>query len=115
MKGRNPSSSEGTELDNRQTVILRTRSGPKLVLVGASLLAGLLGAELALRLAGFEFHLRPERITFAWKNSLASLGYRGDPDLLWVPAGYSQAASPNTSRSTGCRGSRTSCHSISNT
>lgn len=66
------------------------RSVPRLILVGASLLAGLLVSELALRLAGFEFHLRPERITFAWSNSLASLGYQGDRDLLWVPAGYSQ-------------------------
>jgi lysophospholipase L1-like esterase len=70
-------------------VILR-RNSPKLVLIGASLLTGLLVSELALRLAGFEFHLRPERITFAWKNSLASLGYQGDRDLLWVPAGYAQ-------------------------
>ena len=64
----------------------------RLLLTGAGLAIGLGGSELALRLAGFSYHLRPEQIQFGWPKSLASLGgeYRSDPDLLWVHADYAQ-------------------------
>jgi lysophospholipase L1-like esterase len=66
------------------------RIGKLALLAGTSLAAGLLLGELALRAAGFSFHLRPERVQFGWPVSLASLGseYRTDPELLWVRAGY---------------------------
>jgi lysophospholipase L1-like esterase len=56
----------------------------------ASLAAALVATELALRLAGFSFQLRPERVEFGWPKSLATLGaeYRTDRDLLWVRADY---------------------------
>jgi hypothetical protein len=62
----------------------------KLLLAGASLAVGLGVSELALRVAGFSYHLRPEQIQFGWPKSLASLGgeYRSDPDLLWVHTDY---------------------------
>jgi len=68
------------------------RAGKLALLMGASLMVGLLASELALRAVGFSFHLRPERIDFGWPRSLASLGseYRADPDLLWVRADYEQ-------------------------
>lgn len=55
-----------------------------------SLGAALLATEGALRLAGFSFQLRPERVEFGWPRSLATLPaeYRADPDLLWVRANY---------------------------
>jgi len=66
------------------------RAGKLAVLTGAGLLIGLLLGELALRAAGFSYHLRPEQIQFGWPRTLASLGdeYRADPDLLWVHADY---------------------------
>ncbi|HEV2853586.1 MAG TPA: GDSL-type esterase/lipase family protein [Thermoanaerobaculia bacterium] len=68
------------------------RIGKLALLTGTSLAAGLLASELALRVAGFSFHLRPERIDFGWPRSLASLGseYRPDPELLWVRSDYEQ-------------------------
>jgi lysophospholipase L1-like esterase len=64
----------------------------KLLLAVASLAVGLALSELALRVAGFSYHLRPEQIQFGWPKSLASLGgeYRSDPDLLWVHSDYAQ-------------------------
>jgi lysophospholipase L1-like esterase len=64
----------------------------RLLLAGASLAIGLGVSELALRLAGFSYHLRPEQIQFGWPKTLASLGgeYRSDPDLLWVHSDYDQ-------------------------
>jgi lysophospholipase L1-like esterase len=66
------------------------RAGKLAVLAGAGLLIGLLLGELALRAAGFSYHLRPEQIQFGWPRTLAALGdeYRADPDLLWVHADY---------------------------
>src|SRR4051794_25692661 len=66
------------------------RAGKLVLLTGASLLVGLLVSELALRSAGFSFHLRPEKVEFGWPRSLAALGdeYRSDSDLLWVRAEY---------------------------
>lgn len=66
------------------------RTLQKLLLAGASLAIGLGASELALRVAGFSYHLRPEQIQFGWPKSLASLGgeYRSDPDLLWVHSDY---------------------------
>jgi lysophospholipase L1-like esterase len=67
--------------------------GLKLLLLAAgSLVIGLLASELALRIAGFSYHLRPEQIQFGWPRSLAALGdeYRTDPDLLWVHTNYPQ-------------------------
>ncbi|MFY9826747.1 MAG: GDSL-type esterase/lipase family protein [Thermoanaerobaculia bacterium] len=65
------------------------RAGRLALLAVASLLAGLL-SELALRIAGFSFHLRPEKVELGWPPSLAALGneYRTDPDLLWVRVEY---------------------------
>ncbi|HSS48278.1 MAG TPA: GDSL-type esterase/lipase family protein [Thermoanaerobaculia bacterium] len=56
----------------------------------ASLLVGLLASELALRIAGFSYHLRPEKVALGWPPTLAALGeeYRTDPDLLWVRVEY---------------------------
>jgi lysophospholipase L1-like esterase len=64
----------------------------RLLLAGASLAVGLGLSELALRVAGFSYHLRPEQIQFGWPRTLASLGdeYRADPDLLWVHSNYAQ-------------------------
>jgi lysophospholipase L1-like esterase len=64
----------------------------RLLLAGASLAIGLGLSELALRAAGFSYHLRPEQIQFGWPRTLASLGdeYRSDPDLLWVHSDYAQ-------------------------
>jgi lysophospholipase L1-like esterase len=66
------------------------RAGRLTLLAGASLLAGLLGCELALRIAGFSYHLRPEKVQLGWPRSLAALGdeYRADSDLLWVRTEY---------------------------
>jgi lysophospholipase L1-like esterase len=68
------------------------RTLQKLLLAGASLAIGLGLSELALRVVGFSYHLRPEQIQFGWPRSLASLGgeYRSDPDLLWVHSDYDQ-------------------------
>jgi lysophospholipase L1-like esterase len=62
------------------------------LLAGASLAVALAASEIALRLAGFSYHLRPENIQFGWPRTLASLGgdYRADPDLLWVHTDYDQ-------------------------
>jgi lysophospholipase L1-like esterase len=62
------------------------------LLAGASLAVALAASEIALRLAGFSYHLRPEQVQFGWPRTLASLGgdYRADPDLLWVHADYDQ-------------------------
>jgi lysophospholipase L1-like esterase len=62
------------------------------LLVGASLALGLGLSELALRVAGFSYHLRPEQVQIGWPKTLAALGdeYRADPDLLWVHADYDQ-------------------------
>jgi lysophospholipase L1-like esterase len=67
------------------------RAGQRVLLAGASLLAGLLASELVLRAAGFSYHLRPEKVELGWPPSLAALGeeYRPDSDLLWVPTEYS--------------------------
>jgi lysophospholipase L1-like esterase len=69
-----------------------SRSLKLILLTGAGLVTGLLASELALRVAGFSYHLRPEQIQFGWPKTLASLGdeYRSDPDLLWVHANYAQ-------------------------
>jgi lysophospholipase L1-like esterase len=66
------------------------RVGRLLLLAAASLLAGLLLSELALRVAGFSYHLRPEAVQLGWPPSLAALGaeYRSDSDLLWVRNEY---------------------------
>ncbi|HEY4573511.1 MAG TPA: hypothetical protein VIJ26_06105, partial [Thermoanaerobaculia bacterium] len=55
-----------------------------LVLVSLALALGL--SEIALRVVGFSYHLRPEQVQFGWPKTLASLGdeYRTDPYLLWV-------------------------------
>lgn len=68
------------------------RTLKRLLLAAASLALGLGLSELALRVAGFSYHLRPEQIQFGWPKSLASLGdeYRSDPDLLWVHTDYEQ-------------------------
>ena len=68
------------------------RTLQKLLLAGASLAIGLGLSEIALRVTGFSYHLRPEQIQFGWPRSLASLGgeYRSDPDLLWVHSDYGQ-------------------------
>ena len=62
------------------------------LLAGASLAAALALSEIALRVAGFSYHLRPEQVQFGWPKTLAALGdeYRADPDLLWVHADYGQ-------------------------
>jgi lysophospholipase L1-like esterase len=62
------------------------------LLTGAGLAIGLLASELALRVAGFSYHLRPEQIQFGWPKTLASLNgeYRADPEFLWVHSGYEQ-------------------------
>jgi lysophospholipase L1-like esterase len=62
------------------------------LLVVLSLAVGLAASELALRIAGFSYHLRPEQIQLGWPRSLASLGdeYRTDPDLLWVHTNYAE-------------------------
>jgi len=67
------------------------RAGLLVLLAGASMLVGLLLCELALRVAGFSYHLRPEKVELGWPPSLAALGeeYRPDPDLLWVRTEYS--------------------------
>jgi lysophospholipase L1-like esterase len=61
-----------------------------LVLVSLALALGL--SEIALRVAGFSYHLRPEQVQFGWPKTLASLGdeYRTDPYLLWVHSDYDQ-------------------------
>lgn len=61
-----------------------------LVLVSLALALGL--SEIALRAAGFSYHLRPEQVQFGWPKTLASLGdeYRTDPYLLWVHSDYDQ-------------------------
>jgi lysophospholipase L1-like esterase len=66
------------------------RAGRLVLLAGASLLVGLLASELALRIAGFSYHLRPEKVQLGWPPSLAALGeeYRSDSDLLWVRTEY---------------------------
>jgi lysophospholipase L1-like esterase len=66
------------------------RDGRLALLALASLLVGLLGSELALRIAGFSYHLRPETVALGWPRSLAALGdeYRTDPDLLWTRTEY---------------------------
>jgi lysophospholipase L1-like esterase len=70
----------------------RNRGFKLALLAAASLALGLALGELALRVAGFSYHLRPEQIQFGWPKSLASLGdeYRTDPDLLWVHSNYAQ-------------------------
>jgi len=62
------------------------------LLAAMSLAAALALSEIALRLAGFSYHLRPEQVQFGWPKTLASLGgeYRADPDLLWVHSDYDQ-------------------------
>ncbi len=64
----------------------------RLLLAAASLAVALGLSEIALRVAGFSYHLRPEEIQFGWPRTLAALGgdYRGDPDLLWVHSDYGQ-------------------------
>jgi len=64
----------------------------RLLLAGAGLAIGLGVGELALRVAGFSYHLRPEQIQFGWPRTLSSLGgeYRFDPELLWVHSDYGQ-------------------------
>jgi lysophospholipase L1-like esterase len=71
-------------------VISLHRIGKLALLAGTSLAVGLILGELALRAAGFSFHLRPEKVQFGWPVSLASLGseHRTDPELLWVRANY---------------------------
>jgi lysophospholipase L1-like esterase len=66
------------------------RAGLLVLLAGSSLLVGLLACELALRAAGFSYHLRPEKVELGWPPSLAALGeeYRSDADLLWVRTEY---------------------------
>jgi hypothetical protein len=62
------------------------------LLAGFSLALALGVSELALRLIGFTYHLRPEQIQLGWPRSLAALDsdYRADPDLLWVHTDYDQ-------------------------
>ncbi len=65
----------------------------KRTLLAAASLAVALGlSEIALRVAGFSYHLRPEQVQFGWPRTLASLGdeYRTDPYLLWVHSDYDQ-------------------------
>ena len=66
------------------------RAALALLVTGGALALPLLLAETTLRLAGFSYPLRPERVGLGWPRSLATLGaeYRSDPDLLWVRAGY---------------------------
>ena len=66
--------------------------GKRTLLVLISLVLALGLSEIALRLAGFSYHLRPEEIQFGWPKTLAALGgeYRADPDLLWVHSDYDQ-------------------------
>ncbi|HEX4965410.1 MAG TPA: GDSL-type esterase/lipase family protein [Thermoanaerobaculia bacterium] len=68
------------------------RAGRLALLAGASLLLGLLVSELALRIAGFSYHLRPEKVELGWPPSLAALGneYRADSDLLWTRVEYQE-------------------------
>src|SRR3954469_6605883 len=62
------------------------------LLVLVSLAVALACSEIALRVAGFSYHLRPEQVQFGWPKTLASLGdeYRTDPYLLWVHSDYDQ-------------------------
>ena len=62
------------------------------LLILASLAVALGLSEIALRVAGFSYHLRPEQVQFGWPKTLASLGdeYRTDPYLLWVHSDYGQ-------------------------
>jgi lysophospholipase L1-like esterase len=62
------------------------------LLAGASLAVALAASEIALRVAGFSYHLRPEQVQFGWPRTLADLGneYQTDPDLLWVHSDYAQ-------------------------
>jgi lysophospholipase L1-like esterase len=63
----------------------RGRSIRGLALSLASLLVATGLAEAGLRLAGFSWHLEPERIQFGWPRSLGTLEerYQPDPDLIW--------------------------------
>jgi len=46
----------------------------------------LLLAEVALRVAGFSYHLYPERVEFGWPDpEVIEDYYAPDPDLFWVP------------------------------
>jgi lysophospholipase L1-like esterase len=60
------------------------------LLVAGSVAVALAVGEIALRAAGFSWHLRPEKVQFGWPRSLAELEgrYRTDPDLLWVRTDY---------------------------
>ncbi|HSS77364.1 MAG TPA: GDSL-type esterase/lipase family protein [Thermoanaerobaculia bacterium] len=71
------------------------RAGRLALLAGGSLVVGLLVSELVLRIAGFSYHLRPEKVELGWPPSLAALGeeYRPDSDLLWVRTEYSDTLS----------------------
>lgn len=62
------------------------------LLVLVSLAVAVALSEIALRIAGFSYHLRPEEIQLGWPKTLAALGdeYRADPDLLWVHSDYDQ-------------------------
>jgi lysophospholipase L1-like esterase len=64
-------------------ILLRT------LLVLAATAVGLLLAEVALRAAGFSFHLYPERFEFGMRSEvLEEAGFVEDPDLLWAPKNY---------------------------
>lgn len=63
------------------------RRALKLTLLSlVSLVAALGAAELVLRVAGFTWHLQPERVQFGWPRSLAAMEdrYRPDPALIWT-------------------------------
>ncbi|MGE5234682.1 MAG: SGNH/GDSL hydrolase family protein [Acidobacteriota bacterium] len=70
-----------TERAGRGTPLLRA------LVVVVGLVAALLLAEVGLRLAGFSFHVYPEKVQFGWPKSIGGAAdpYVRDADLLWVP------------------------------
>jgi lysophospholipase L1-like esterase len=64
---------------------------PQLVLLAVSLVVAIAASELVLRAIGFRFDLAPERVEFGWPDPVTMENqYRSDPDLFWVPKGYSE-------------------------
>jgi lysophospholipase L1-like esterase len=65
---------------------------PQLALLVVSLAVAIALCELVLRAIGFQFDLAPERVEFGWPDPVTmEYQYRSDPDLFWVPKGYSES------------------------